>query len=135
MTNERKTPEQIVAAVIEEHWKGYAHGVLPEGAFEAAIVADLRAAGLLVQEPDKDAVERAARAFYEEPAGFTSWDRLNKVEPGIADRYRAAVRRALAAAGVALWEPSEIVDDAADEQDDPCLHMPATRVYREVENA
>lgn len=56
--------------------------------------------------PTDEQVERAARAFYEDPAGLTSWLRMSEAEPEIAERYRVAIRRALAAAGVAPPAPS-----------------------------
>lgn len=53
---------------------------------------------------DDAMVERAARAFYEDPTPgvdvslCTDWDRLIKASPDVADKYRAAVRAALDAA-------------------------------------
>lgn len=55
--------------------------------------------------PTAEQIERAAETFYEDPAGLTSWTRLNAYEPDIAERYRVAMGRALTAAGVAPMKP------------------------------
>ena len=53
---------------------------------------------------DDDMVERAARAFYEDPTPGvdaslrTDWDRLTKASPDVADNYRAHIRAVLHAA-------------------------------------
>jgi hypothetical protein len=45
-----------------------------------------------------EVIEAATKAFYNDPSGLTSWDRTVKVSPTMADRYRAAMARALEAA-------------------------------------
>lgn len=45
-----------------------------------------------------EVIEAATKAFYNDPSGLTSWDRTVKVSPVMADRYRAAMARALEAA-------------------------------------
>lgn len=49
-------------------------------------------------EPAESEVEAACRAFYEEPSGLTSWDRLVSKDVVLADRYREFMGRALRAA-------------------------------------
>lgn len=53
-----------------------------------------------------DVIEAATKAFYNDPSGLTSWDRTVKVSPAMADRYRAAMARALEAVAPQLV-PSE----------------------------
>jgi len=41
--------------------------------------------------------EAACAAFYNDTSGLTSWERLSRVSPAMADRYRASMTRALEA--------------------------------------
>jgi hypothetical protein len=52
-----------------------------------------------------ESVEAACEAFYNDPSGLTSWERLSQVSPDTADRYRAAMTRAL--------EVGQVIPDAA----------------------
>lgn len=135
-TNE-PTPEQIL-------WELYPDDVMDHNrrANCHLFLERLRAHGLLSEgAPSEEQVERAAETFYEDPAGLTSWARLNAAEPDIAERYRVAMGRALAAAGrhphpqpslsnseiLQRIASQEVIDDAADEQDDLRLHMLASQ--------
>ena len=46
-------------------------------------------------EIDAETIEAACEAFYNDPGGLTSWARTTQVSPTMADRYRAAMARAL----------------------------------------
>lgn len=56
---------------------------------------------LAAQEPTDAEVEAACAGFYEQPSGLTSWTRLVKAEPRLAEVYREGIRRALSAARAA----------------------------------
>ena len=104
-TPERKTPEQIIEEVLSE---------FPERVWLSHRIADrLRAAGLLGGDPNEDAVERGARAFY-----AASW--LDR-DAGLSDTRSAAemvkdgVRAALAAAPVVdEAKLAEVIQNAED---------------------
>ncbi len=49
-----------------------------------------------LQSPE--AIEAACAGFYNDPDGLTSWERMSKVDPDLAERYRAGQRAALTAA-------------------------------------
>ena len=56
---------------------------------------------LAEQEPDTAEVEAACGGFYNDPNGLTDWTKLARVQPDLADKYRAGMRRALSAARAA----------------------------------
>ena len=53
------------------------------------------------QEPTDAEVEAACVGFYNDPNGLTDWTKLARVQPDLADKYRAGIRRALSAARAA----------------------------------
>ncbi|EPH17547.1 hypothetical protein HMPREF1484_00232 [Dermabacter sp. HFH0086] len=64
----------------------------------AARIATVAHAHLAAQEPTDAEVEAACAGFYNDPNGLTDWTKLARVDPVLADRYRAGMRRALPAA-------------------------------------
>lgn len=48
-------------------------------------------------EISTETIEAACEAFYNDPSGLTSWARTTQVSPTMANRYRAAMTRALEA--------------------------------------
>ena len=56
---------------------------------------------LAAQEPTDAEVEAACVGFYNDPNGLTDWTKLARVQPDLADKYRAGMRRALSAARAA----------------------------------
>lgn len=46
-------------------------------------------------------IEAGCVGFYNDPRGLTSWKRLAEVDPVLADKYRAGMRKALEAARAA----------------------------------
>lgn len=118
------TPNPTAESVIAEAMVN-AGAPLMHSRVEESVAAALRANNLLSEgAPSEEQIERAARAiradyvqrYPEEPpvyhagAGQPVW--------------RHMARAALGAAGVA---PQEVIDDAADEQDDLRLHMLAAQ--------
>ncbi len=61
---------------------------------ERALAAEAKLAALLSDE----AVERACVGFYNDPHGLTNWNSLARVDPALADKYRAGQRAAIRAA-------------------------------------
>ena len=53
------------------------------------------------------AVEAAAKHFYEDATGLTSWDRLCSASPDIAERYRLSMTRAIEAAAPIIRREAE----------------------------
>lgn len=66
-----------------------------------------KALAALEAEPTDAEVEAACVGFYNDPSGLTNWARLARVEPDLADKYRAGMRRALSAARAARRDEEE----------------------------
>ena len=60
-----------------------------------------QALAALESDPSDAEVEAACLGFYNDPNSLTDWTKLARVEPDLADKYRAGMRRALSAARAA----------------------------------
>lgn len=56
---------------------------------------------LAAQEPSDAEAEAACRGFYDDPNSLTDWTKLARVQPDLAEKYRAGMRRALSSARAA----------------------------------
>jgi hypothetical protein len=51
--------------------------------------------GVGAMEINTETIETACEAFYNDPSGLTNWERTTRISPTMANRYRAAMTRAL----------------------------------------
>lgn len=108
MTTTDTLAERIGRILNEEGWTF--EGVHEPGEYDecedcrlavdpiAARIATVAHAHLAAQEPTDAEVEAACAGFYNDPSGLADWTKLARVDPVLADRYRAGMRRALPAA-------------------------------------
>ena len=89
------TNAELIAEAVEDALFCWAGEGPPDAQFIASRVTDALESATTVTD---EMVERASRAFYNDPIGLTNWDSLVKTSPEIAERYRVSVLRALTAA-------------------------------------